>query len=86
MKTTNEPVNPEKERVDKLREAHLDNVYDLTSVVLAECLGADMKYFDISYSARRIIQIIEEALPKVDLKDAGIEAVLKSSSLRVWPT
>ena len=69
MTKKNEPAvteqDAEKQKINKLREAHLTNIYDLTSSALAECLGADLKYYEVNYAARRLIQAIEEVLPQL---------------------
>lgn len=65
------------ERVNKIVEKHLDNINDVMLIVLANCLASDLKFYDVSYVNRRIIQVIEDAIPNMDFKFPELEKLLR---------
>ncbi len=76
--TTTEPVlTEEQQKINVIREAHEDHIYDLTSQAIMECVAADLKYYDVAYISRRVVQILEETMRKTDFNLDYLTVALK---------
>ena len=73
-KTEKPPVD---EAVQKVVDTHLLNIEEIVLSTLAECLAADISFYDVGYIPRRIIQTVEEAVPDIDFENTELEALMK---------